>query len=69
MLLLYVTSGKIKLSLNTNEADCGRGGRGGGLAPFSTNNRTMIPTLNNNAAAGYKGLMKIELLKGEGLLC
>ena len=34
-----------------------------------TNNRTMIPTLKNNAAAGYKaGPVKIELLKGAGLL-
>ena len=28
----------------------------------------MLPTLKNNAAAGYKGPMKIELLKGVGLL-
>ena len=34
-----------------------------------TNNRTMIPTLKNNAAAGYQGPVKIELLKGAGLLC
>ena len=33
-----------------------------------TNNRTMFPTLKKNAAAGYKGPVKIELLKGEGLL-
>ena len=33
-----------------------------------TNNRTMLPTLKNNAAAGYKGPVKIELLKGTGLL-
>ena len=33
-----------------------------------TNNRTMLPTLKNNAAAGYKGPVKIELLKGAGLL-
>ena len=28
----------------------------------------MLPTLKNNAAAGYKGELKIELLKGAGLL-
>ena len=33
-----------------------------------TNNRTMLPTLKNNAAAGYQGPVKIELLKGVGLL-
>ena len=33
-----------------------------------TNNRTMLPTLKNNAAAGYQGPVKIELLKGAGLL-
>ena len=33
-----------------------------------TNNRTMFPTLKNNAAAGYKGSVKIKLLKGTGLL-
>ena len=33
-----------------------------------TNNRTMIPTLENNAASGYQGPVKIELLKGAGLL-
>ena len=33
-----------------------------------TNKRTMIPTQKNNAAAGYQGPVKIELLKGEGLL-
>ena len=33
-----------------------------------TNNRTMLPTLKNNAAAGYQGPVKIELLKGTGLL-
>ena len=32
------------------------------------NNRTMLSTLKNNAAAGYQGPVKIELLKGEGLL-
>ena len=32
-----------------------------------TNNRTMLPTLKNNAAAGYQGPVKIELLKGAGL--
>ena len=32
------------------------------------NNRTMLPTLKNNAAAGYQGPVKIELLKGAGLL-
>ena len=34
----------------------------------TTNNRTIFPTLKNNAAAGYKGPLKIELLKGAGLL-
>ena len=29
-------------------------------------NRTMFPSLKNNAAAGYKGPVKIELLKGTG---
>ena len=33
-----------------------------------TNNRTMLSTLKNNAAAGYQGPVKIELLKGAGLL-
>ena len=33
-----------------------------------TKNRTMLPTLKNNAAAGYQGPLKIELLKGAGLL-
>ena len=28
----------------------------------------MLPTLKNNAAAGYQGSVKIELLKGAGLL-
>ena len=28
----------------------------------------MIPALKNNAAAGYQGPVKIELLKGVGLL-
>ena len=28
----------------------------------------MLPTLKNNAAAGYQGPVKIELLKREGLL-
>ena len=28
------------------------------------NNRTMFPTLKNNAAASYQGPVKIELLKG-----
>ena len=32
------------------------------------NNRTMIPTLQNNAAVGYQGPVKIELLKDAGLL-
>ena len=31
-------------------------------------NRTMLPGLKNNAAAGYQGPVKIELLKGAGLL-
>ena len=33
-----------------------------------TNNRTMLPAIKNNAAAGYQGPVKIELLKGAGLL-
>ena len=33
-----------------------------------TNNRTMFPTLKNNAAAGYQGPVKIELLKSADLL-
>ena len=36
-----------------------------------TNNRTMLPTLKkkkDNAAAGCQGPVKIELLKGAGLL-
>ena len=33
-----------------------------------TNNRTMFSALKNNTAAGYKGPVKIELLKGESLL-
>ena len=52
---------------------------GGRPAPFATsymvgrenkrtNNRTMLPTLKNSAAAGYKGPVKKELLKGAGLL-
>ena len=33
-----------------------------------TKNRTILPTLKNNAAAGYQNPRKIELLKGAGLL-
>ena len=33
-----------------------------------TNNRKMLPTLKDNAAAGYQGPVKMELLKGAGLL-
>ena len=33
-----------------------------------TNNKTMFPGLKNNAAAGYKGPVKIKLLKGAGQL-
>ena len=33
-----------------------------------TNNRTMLPTLKNNAAAGYQGPVKTELLKDAGRL-
>ena len=33
-----------------------------------TNNRTMLPALKNNAAAGYKGPVEMELLKCLGLL-
>ena len=32
------------------------------------NSRTMVPTLKNNAAVGYQGPVKIELLKSTGLL-
>ena len=32
------------------------------------NNRTMLPALKDNAGAGYKSPVKIELLKGTGLL-
>ena len=34
-----------------------------------TNNKTTLPALKNNAAAGYQGPVKRELLKGAGLLC
>ena len=33
-----------------------------------TNNRTVFPALKNNLAAGYKGPVKKELLKGAGQL-
>ena len=33
-----------------------------------TNDRTMFPTLKNNASAGYQGPVKIELFKVAGLL-
>ena len=33
-----------------------------------TNNRTVLPALKNNAATGYQGPVKIELLKSAGLL-
>ena len=33
-----------------------------------TNSPTMSPALKNNAAAGYQGTVKRELLKGAGLL-
>ena len=33
-----------------------------------TNDRTVSPALENNAAACYKGPLKIELLKGAGVL-
>ena len=33
-----------------------------------TKNKTIIPTLKNNAAAGYKGPVKMELFKGAGQL-
>ena len=33
-----------------------------------TNNSTMLPTLKNNAAAGYQGPVQIELLKGTDIL-
>ena len=32
-----------------------------------SNNRTMLPTLKNNTAAGYQGPVKIELLEGADL--
>ena len=51
----------------------------GRLAPFATSDVvgqkdkrlskiTMLPTLKDNAAAGYQGPVKIELFKGVGLL-
>ena len=33
-----------------------------------TNNRAMLPTLENNAAAGYQGPVKMKLLEGAGVL-
>ena len=33
-----------------------------------TNNKTMLPKPKHNAAAGYQGPMKTEILKGAGLL-
>ena len=33
-----------------------------------TSNRTMFPALKNNAAAGSKGPVKLEVLKGAGVL-
>ena len=39
-----------------------------GLEDKRTNNRTMLPTLKNNAAASYTGPVKIELSKGAGPL-
>ena len=33
-----------------------------------TNNRTMLPPLKDNAAAGYNGQVKRELLKGADLM-
>ena len=48
------------------------GRRGDDLHQFATkkrtNNRTTIPTLKANTAAGYYGLVKKELLYGAGLL-
>ena len=55
------------------------GQKGGRPAPFAMsnmvgqednrmNNRTMFPSLKNNADAAYKGPVKIELLEGAGLL-
>ena len=54
----------------------GGGGGGGGTCTICmigrehkrTNNRTMLPALKNNAAAGYQGPAKIELLEGAGVL-
>ena len=52
-------------------------GKWGPPVPFATSymvgrqdktNRTMFPTLKNNEAAGFQGPVKIELLKGAGLL-
>ena len=39
----------------------------GGQEDKRANNRTMFAALKNNAAAGYKGSMKLELLKGADL--
>ena len=33
-----------------------------------TNNETILPAVKNNAVAGYNGPVKLELLKGAGLL-
>ena len=56
-----------------------KSGHGGRSAPFATTYmvgreekrtkyRTVLPTLKNNAAAGYQGPAKIELSKAAGLL-
>ena len=76
-LLLFVLI--LRPQSRSNMLQAGGGGGGGQPTPFATsymvggedkrtNNRTMIPTLKNNAAAGYQGPAKTELLKGAGLL-
>ena len=41
---------------------------GRGREDKRTNNRTMFPSLKNNATTRYQGPVKLELLKGAGLL-
>ena len=41
----------------------------GCLEDKRTNNRTISLALKNDAAAGYKGPVKTQLLNGAGLLC
>ena len=59
--LLFIDSAFKKLHRITAQ---GRPGREDKI----TNNRTMFAVLKNNAATGYKGPMKTELLKGADLV-